>query len=299
MLDVSKTTSLLQSLGVNASTANQAAQRTVQAANTYALSFLQELHDALQAVSGNATSVSTPTSTSTPANAGASVTLSTVDLDRSTATQGTTTTTDTTAQAPSSDAKPPFDNLEEFREWEKGLGKAPLAPGYQAPDYLRFISLAMQGGDQDAFKRYVFFKNNPQYAQDYEAIRNGQLSKFPTDGSTVIRTDLSKLPTDVADYYRKNPAALRAAEGFSMDPTLYKMQMDGTLERNSDPSWLMTHQWTPNGIVERDHSAGSNPRFIGLDGKGADNYKLATYENGLLVDIDGRRYDPVTGTEQV
>lgn len=293
MLDVSQASSLLQSLGVNATTANQAATRTVQAANSYALNFLQELHDALAAVSSSATpstAAPLPSSSTTP---------STADLAPSTGASDTIPPTRSPVED-SADAttKPPFGSLEEFRQWEKGLGNT-FAPGYRAPDYIRPIALAMQGGDQDAFKRYVYFKNNPQYAHDYEAIRSGQLSKFPTDGTSLIKTDLSKLPKEVADYYRKNPATLRAVEGFAMDPTLYKMRLDGDTQGTGDPSWLMTHRWTPDGVVESNNGYLSTlTPFIGMDGKGADNYRLATYSNGLLVDVDGQRYDPVTGQAQ-
>lgn len=293
MLDVSQASSLLQSLGVNATTANQAAARTVEAANSYALNFLQELHDALAAVSSDASPSATAASPSSP------TIPSTVDLAQSTGNlNADTTAQDATEGDQDAGTTPPFSSFEEFRQWERGLGKT-LAPDYRAPDYLRLIALARQGGEQDAFKRYVFFKNNPQYAHDYEAICDGQLSKFPTDGSSLIKTDLSKLPAEVADYYRKNPATLRAVEGFAMDPTLYKMRMDGDIQGMGDPSWLMTHSWTPDGIVESNNGYLSTlTPFIGMDGKGADNYRLATYSDGLLVDVDGQRYDPITGQAQ-
>jgi hypothetical protein len=61
-----------------------------------------------------------------------------------------------------------------------------------------------EGGDEGAFKRYMFFKNNPQYAVDYESIRSGNLSKYPTDGSSLVKTDLSTMDASTASYYKKN-----------------------------------------------------------------------------------------------
>lgn len=295
MLDVSQTSSLLQSLGINTSTADLAAQRTVQAANTYALNFLKELHDALEAVTASTASANATTPSIAITNNGPS----TVSLaSPSTPSSGTAAAVQQTVPSsndPATTTQPPFGNFDEFRQWEQSLGNT-FAPGYRPPDYLHVIGLALQGGDQDAFKRYVFFKDNPQYAYDYQAIRSGELSKFPTDGSTLIKTDLSQLQPEVADFYKKNPASLRAVEGFCMDPALYKMRLDGDTQGMDDPSWLMTHRWTTNGIIQSNNSYDSTLKpFIGLDGKGADNYKLATYSNGLLVDIDGHTYDPVTG----
>ena len=74
------------------------------------------------------------------------------------------------------------------------------------------MGLARVGGDEEAYKRYLFFKANPQYAEDYANIHQGKKSQFPTDGSTLIKSNLNDMPPDIAEYYRSNPAALRAAE---------------------------------------------------------------------------------------
>ncbi|MGP1692795.1 MAG: hypothetical protein ACTS6O_09835, partial [Giesbergeria sp.] len=172
---------------------------------------------------------------------------------------------------------------------------------YKAPDYIKVLGLSLSGGDSEAFSRYVFFKNNPQFAVDYEAIRSGSLSKLPTDGSTLIRSDLSTMPTDIADYYRKNPSALRMAEGFSMDPTLYKMRLDGNVDvpqNINSTQWLREHKWTANGIVANDNSISmAKADYIGINGIGADTYHLASYDTatGLIADLDGKKYDPGTG----
>lgn len=283
MLNVSQVTSMLQSLGVSSSVAAKAAERVSNNGNSgNALNFLEDLQQALE-------NLSTKASNTLP--------------------QETAQTTKTDLPAPSKDLQKhdessaesntvtaPFNNFEEFREWEKGLGST-FAKDYKTPDYIRLIRLSLEGGDNDAFKRYVFFKNNPQYAVDYEAIRNGNLSKFPTDGTTLIKSDLSKMDTETATFYKNNHHQLLASEGFSMDPTLLKMRMDGKID-NGDTDWLTKHRWTENGIVANDNRLTyAQSEFIGLDGKGINNYRLAKYDNttGMLVDLDGNTYDPVTG----
>lgn len=284
MLNVTQVSSLLQSLGVASSVANKAAERTVQAAEKDANSFLKELQQTLESMS---TQESKTASTATAASA------SPIDQSSATATHSDEKTSTTITKAP-------FASFDEFRQWEKGLGDT-FAPDYKAPDYIKIISLSLSGGDNDAFKRYVFFKNNPQYAEDYESIRNGNLSKFPTDGTTLVKSDLSKMDKGSAEYYKKNPKQLLAAEGFSMDPTLLKKRMDGNTEGISDPDWLANHRWTSDGVVASDNRVlYAQSAFIGLDGTGVNNYRLAKYNTvtGMLVDLDGRSYNPITGEPQ-
>lgn len=285
MLDVSQATSLLQSLGVSSSVANKAVERSAQSAGTDAQAFLKILQKNLTELTA-----STPPSATTAAAPSPMPT---------TASSANPTENTTAAHAAASTVKAPFANFQEFKEWEKGLGGT-FAKDYKAPDYVKTIALALSGGESDAFKRYMFFKNNPQYAVDYESIRNGNLSKFPTDGSTLIKSDLSKMDTETAAYYRKNPSQLRSAEGFHMDPTLLKKRMEGNTEGMSDPEWLSNHRWTATGVIESNNrTMYAQATFIGLDGKGADNYRLAKYDaaTGRIIDFDGRSYDPITGEE--
>lgn len=132
----------------------------------------------------------------------------------------TTSTTATSGAASEATVEAPFSTFEEFKTWEDGLG-CNLAEGYETPDYIHAMGLSYGGGDDEAFRRYVFFKNNPGCAVDFERIHNGQLSQYPTDGSTL----------------------------------------------------------RDNG-----HAA----------------YRLASYDTGTgnLVDLDGKQYNPVTGTLQ-
>ncbi len=288
MLDISQATSLLQSLGVKGSTASKAVE---QAANSGSgsdpVNFLKQLQSSLEqlssaaAVPGNAAVVPDPQATSTSS--------------------AYKSTQQTFAGDPSAAAdKLPFKDLEEFRIWEKGLGST-FASDYQAPDYLNMMGLARMGGDQEAFGRYTFFKNNPQFAADYEAIHSGALSKFPTDGSSLIKSDLSAMPEATASYYKENPAALRLAEGFNMDPTLYKMQLDGKLETangSNTTEWLTQNKWTSDGTVSNNNRVTlAQAEYRGLDGNGAGTYRLAKSDpvTGLMVDLNGRSYDPTTG----
>lgn len=283
MLNVSQATSMLQSLGVSSSVATKAVERMSQSGSDGdALTFLKELQHTLKELSTPA-QMSSVENTSTTTQASQPSTVSLAKEDKASASTSTT--------------KAPFNNFEEFREWEKGLGST-FAEDYKAPDYINMIRLSLEGGDSDAFKRYMFFKNNPQYAVDYESIRNGNLSKFPTDGSTLVKSDLSKMDSATADYYRKNPSQLLAAEGFSMDPTLLKQRMEGDTEGIADTEWLTQHRWTSDGVVANNNRVTyAQSAFIGLDGKGTDNYRLAKYDNatGMIIDLDGRAYNPTTG----
>ncbi len=280
MLDISQASSLLQSLGVSSAIANKAVERSAQSAGADAQSFLRLLQTNLMELGAAKANTARP--------------------DLQTKTSSTTQAESATAtKATAAAVAAPFNNFQEFKEWEKGLGDT-FAKDYKAPDYIKMIALSLSGGDSDAFKRYTFFKNNPQYAVDYESIRNGNLSKFPTDGSTLVKSDLSKMDTETAAYYKKNPSQLLAAEGFNMDPTLLKKRMEGDATGISDPNWLTNHKWTATGTIESNNrTMYAQATFIGLDGKGADNYRLAKYDTatGHIIDLDGRTYDPITGEE--
>ena len=197
-------------------------------------------------------------------------------------------------------AKAPFATFDEFKSWEAGLG-SDFADHYETPDYIHAMGLAAGGGDSEAFKRYVFFKNNPEYAVDFQRIHSGELSAYPTDGSTLIKSDLSGMDTSTATYFKQNLNTLRLAEGFNADPTLFKQRLDGTLKSTAGENmseWLTQNRWTSSGVVANNNRTSyANADFIGLDGKGAGTYKLAKYDalTGNIVDLDGKQYNPTTG----
>lgn len=274
MIDVSQVSSLLQSLGVSGAAASKAAERA--AGSSDAAGFLKQLQSSLAELAGEQKS---------PAGAASA-----------------------TSAASSNATKPavqaPFESFEEFRAWEKGLGNT-FAADYQTPDYVRAMGMCRMGGEAEAFGRYTFFKNHPECAIDYQAVRSGAPSQMPTDGSTLVKSDLSAMPTETASYYRKNPGALLMAEGFNMDPTLFKQRLDGKADIPTDANateWLMQHQWTASGVVANDNRATlAQAPFRGLDGNGASTYRLARMDpgSGALVDLDGSRYDPRTGDAAV
>ncbi|MFN7857530.1 MAG: hypothetical protein ACK5OA_13320 [Acidovorax sp.] len=297
MLDISQTTNLLTSLGVSGTLAARAAERTAQS-NPKAdpLTFLSELKNTLEQLAGNAAANPQPAPASAPAQtAGFNATAGafTQGVERA-ATQPVALNTKP-ASAPA-----PFKNLEEFKAWEKGLGSK-FAADYEPPDYIRMSALVMSGGDDTVVGRYLFFKNHPEFAADYASIRNGQRSQFPTDGSTLIKTDMSSMSPEAAAYYKEHPEDLRAAEGFNMDPTLARMRMTGELAAPygvNITEWLTENKWTKDGVVAQNNRLTfANANYIGLDGKGAATYRLARLDvaTGNIINFDGRVYDPVTG----
>ena len=292
MLDISKATNMLTSLGVSSTLAAKVAERAAQnQGGTDALAFLKELQATLKEFSTSDTAGSDVT------RAAPTTVASTKPYQSTSALYSTGTETNGAAAAT---AKAPFNNLTEFKAWEKGLGDT-LAEDYQVPDYVRMISTSLGGGDEAVVSRYMFFKNNPEFAADYAAIRSGELSKFPTDGSTLVKSDLSTMPTETAAYYKGHTAELLAAEGFNMDPTLAKMRMSGEINppTGTDASeWLMSSKWTKDGIVAQNNRvAYANADYIGLDGKGAGTYKLSRFDaaTGNIINYDGRVFDPLTG----
>ena len=161
--------------------------------------------------------------------------------------------------------------------------------------------LSISDGDEGAYKRYLFFKANPQYAADYANIHRGKKSQFPTDGTTLIKSNLNEMPQEVADYYRQHPAELQSAEGFSMDPVLaYKVK---TWEIKipygvNATEWLRTHKWTSGGIILNNNVVTlANGQYIWLNGSGGSNYVQMKYDpnTGMIVDFDGTLRDPKTG----
>jgi hypothetical protein len=196
--------------------------------------------------------------------------------------------------------KAPFTDFESFKTWEQRLGHD-FAPDYKVPDYISVIGLSLQGGESEAFQRYVFFNNHPDIAVDYQNIRSGALSAFPTDGSTLVKSKLSDMPTDVAAFYRENPDALRMAEGFNFDPVLARLQVQGKVQvpdGSHRTAWLSQNKWTPTGIVANDNRLSyANADYVGLSGTGAGTYRLAQWDiaTGGLRQANGKVYDPSSG----
>jgi phage-related minor tail protein len=180
-----------------------------------------------------------------------------------------------------------LESFEKFKDWYNGLRTtsnvgAMMDGGYDVPDWLRLSGMAADGTDEGMFGQYQFFQNNPQYAQDYEQIMTTGRSSYATDGSTLIRSDISKMPEDVADYYRKNPSALLMAEGFLLDPVLaFQLYRDGPERFGIDRSkisfteWLRSTEWSEEGLKP---------------GDGADRYSKMDYAAYKLT-----KRDPATG----
>lgn len=297
MIDISQATSMLTSMGVSNNVALRAAERTAQSfANADPLTFLKELRTTLAELSKE--TAQTGSVETAPAISGSSTYQATATINRSDTPSDYASSSAKTDNAPTVAA--PFSNLEEFKTWERGLGDT-FAEDYEPPDYVRVATLTLSGGNDTVVARYMFFKNHPEFAADYASIRSGNLSKFPTDGSTLVKSDLSKMSPETAAYYKNNPAELRAAEGFNMDPTLAKMRMAGEIDAPTGgvniTEWLMDNKWTTDGIVPQNNRlAFAQSDYIGLDGKGAGTYRLGKYDStGNIVNYDGLVYDPVTG----
>lgn len=299
MLDISQAANLLTSMGVSSALAARAAERTAQThSDADPLTFLKELRATLEELSKDTSSAAGSTTT----GAGTDATHNTGYISTTALYPNGAAASAASATAPADKAAAavPFKNLEEFKQWEKSLGDT-LAADYEPPDYVRLNAMMLSGGDDTVVGRYMFFKNHPEFAADYESIRSGNLSRFATDGTTLVKSDLSKMPEETAAYYRQNPNALLAAEGFNMDPVLAKMRMAGELEVPAGEGvsdWLMGHKWTPDGIVaENNRVAYANADFIGLDGTGAGTYRQVRFDTatGDLINYDGRIHDPLTG----
>lgn len=190
-------------------------------------------------------------------------------------------------------------SFDKFKAWYQGLSSngnvaALQSDSYKVPDWMRVMRLAGDGTDKEMFGTYLNFKNNPQFAQDFQQIMMTGRSSMPTDGSTLVRSDLSKMPADVAEYFRANQNSLLSYEGFGLDPVLgYKLYKDGPgqfgldIKRENFTEWLRTHKWTEGGIVEANNTLTyANAQYQG--------YKLPRWDtsSGNVVDLDGRIYTP-------
>lgn len=191
-------------------------------------------------------------------------------------------------------AQAPFSNLDEFKAWEAANISTPdakFAQGYKTPDYVKMMGLTIQGGNDDAYKRYLFFKNNPQFAQDYANLHKGQQSKFATDGSTLQRTNLASLSKEAQGYYGSNPNELKGVEAFASDPELYARSAMGMLSLpKGEIDYLRKHTMDAQGNV----SASNNT--VGAAQWRSPFYQRNEYNpvTGGVID-GGKEFDPVTG----
>lgn len=188
---------------------------------------------------------------------------------------------------------------EKFNDWFHGLRyNAQFAQGYEVPDWLRATGLSIGGnaGEDFDFQMYLFFRNNPQLAEDFQRIMTGGESQHSTDGSGLIKSDLDAMPADIAAYYRVHTAELLAAEGQGFDPVLAYMnyyqgpQSIGISDpRNTNVSdYLRRNRWTEGGIV-----ANNNPLDY-ANGQFSGGYLMSRWDTatGNIVDLDGRIYTP-------
>lgn len=190
-------------------------------------------------------------------------------------------------------------SFDKFKAWYQGLSSngnvaALQSDSYKVPDWMRVMRLAGDGTDKEMFGTFLNFKNNPAFAKDFEQIMLTGRSSLSTDGSTLVRSDLSKMPADVAAYFRENQNSLLSYEGFGLDPVLgYKLYKDGPgqfgldIKRENFTEWLRTHKWTEGGIVEANNTLTyANAQYNG--------YKLPRWDtsSGNIVDLDGRIYTP-------
>lgn len=291
MLDPTQITGMLKSIGAASSMANNTAARKSQSDPIGdSVPFLQKLQSNLAKPPTDPASNTSPT----PITSKKSEYQPTINIKNKTSTLAQKNT-----ERPLN-INAPFNNIEEFKNWENSLSNN-FPENYKAPDYIHAMGLSVMGGEEDTFKRYIFFKNNPAYAIDYEKIRNGETSSFPSDGSTLIKSDLSAMPEEIGQFYTENHDQLRMLEGFNMDPTLYKMFSDGKINipaGTNTTEWLIQHKWTPNGIADNNNRiTNAQNDYIGLDGKGSGNYRFAKYDSstGSILDLDGKTYDPLTG----
>lgn len=190
-------------------------------------------------------------------------------------------------------------SFDKFQAWYKGVVSNPANPmmneNYKVPDWLR-VSGELGGRastPEELFGRYLFFKNNPEYASDFETIFGGGTSKFSTSGKDLVKSDLSKMPTEVAEYFKNNTDSLLSYEGSGLDPVLgYQLYKYGPEYFGLDPKknnftdFLRNNKWTPEGIVaNRNVIDYSNANYAG-------GYKLSKYDTttGNVVDINGQIY---------
>lgn len=147
-------------------------------------------------------------------------------------------------------------------------GTSMMNPAYRQPDWIKASAGAATGANGiEAQER--FFMENPQYLEDYKTIMGGGLSSYVTDNTSLIRSDFSKMPKEVAEYYAKNIPALMGYEGMGADPVIgYMAARDEALRKQvlAGNNFLTNNHWDGNGIVA------GRPGQMGSLGSGTQSY---------------------------
>jgi hypothetical protein len=199
-------------------------------------------------------------------------------------------------------------SFEKFKAWYQGLRNTAdpnlfKDGNYKVPDWMRVSGLADDGSDEELFAQYQFFSNNRQYARDFEQVYTTGRSSFATDGSTLVKSDLTKMPPEVAEYFRNNRDALLSYEGMGMDPVLaYQLYKYGPeqfgLDRkqNNFTSWLQNNKWTAGGIVANDNVAefAATPYADYRQNKYDSQTGHIVGMDGNLYTLDGKRVGPAS-----
>ena len=199
-------------------------------------------------------------------------------------------------------------SFEKFKAWYQGLRNTAdpnlfKDGNYKMPDWMRVSGLADDGSDEELFAQYQFFSNNRQYARDFEQVFTTGRSGFSTDGSTLVKSDLSKMPPEVAEYFRNNRDALLSYEGMGMDPVLaYQLYKYGPeqfgLDRkqNNFTSWLQNNKWTADGIVANNNVAefAATPYADYRQNKYDSQTGHIVGMDGNLYTLDGKRVGPAS-----
>lgn len=174
---------------------------------------------------------------------------------------------------------------------------------YKTPDWFR--QNFMSGVDEQRLNE--FFAANPQYAEDFNRITSGGTSAYSTDGSSLVKTPMSAMSPEAAEYYANNTPDLLAAEGFNFDPTLAYMnyhQGPGSIgitnpRHTNTTEYLQNNRWTPNGIQANRNtlSYAKTPFGAGAGGNSvADGYSNKPLQmGGGASNTQGQQYGGMAG----
>lgn len=188
-------------------------------------------------------------------------------------------------------------SFEKFKAWYQGLRNNAdpnifKGDGYQVPDWLKLTGTARDGTNQELFGQYQFFKNNSQYAKDFEQLFTTGKTNYATDGSTLVKSDLSKMPAEVAAFFKSDRNSLLSYESLGLDPVLayqlyqYGPEMFGLDQKKDNfTEWLRNNKWTEGGIVANNNAAS----FAGM---GYSGYNLTRRDlsTGNIIGLDGVIY---------
>ena len=268
MTSISSASSILDNLVSTLSASSAQLKKTTQQTPTAndLTAFATALQDAAAALTQSAQALSSSTTASsdkvgTAAN-------STV----STASASTTAGTSTAASA--------TDASSGSIDYYDKLVHATLNPNYKAPDYIR-MNFSV-GWDKDELN--AFMNANPQYAADFLNVTSGGLSKYSTDGSSQVKTDMSTLSADDQAYFKSHVAELRVLEGLGLDPALtHHVNMgDVSIPQGTDATaYLQSHKLNADGTIVANNNvrAYALAKPVGINGVGS---VLADGQGGQL-----------------